>query len=87
MIISMVKSKDWRTSHKFLIRVFKTVKEAYDIDRKSGTNFWTKEIAKEMENFRLELDKLDGVTINETRKGKSGLDISMSMCTSYLTSI
>ena len=54
-IISKVKSKYWRTSHTFVIRVLKTVKEAYEIDRQSVTEFWTKEIAKEMENFRIAL--------------------------------
>ena len=31
--ISGVKSKYWRTSHKFRIQLLNTVKEAYDIDR------------------------------------------------------
>ena len=38
-IISKVTSKYWRTSHKFGIQVPKKVKEAYKIDRKSGTDF------------------------------------------------
>ena len=32
-IISKVKYKYWRTSHKFGIRVTKTIKEAYEINR------------------------------------------------------
>ena len=38
-IISKVKSNYFRTSHKFAIRVPKTVKEAYEIEKKSGMNF------------------------------------------------
>ena len=45
-IISKVKSKYWQTPHSFGIRVPKTVEEAYDIDRQSGIDFWTKAIAK-----------------------------------------
>ena len=53
-IISKVKSNYWCTSHKFGIQVINTVKEAYEIDRQSGTHFWTKDIAKEMTNIRIE---------------------------------
>ena len=35
-----------------------------------GTAFWTKAIAKEIKNTRIEFEKLDGVTPDETRKGK-----------------
>ena len=45
-IISKVTSMYWCTSHKFEIQVYNTVEEAYDIDRKLGTDFWTKAIAK-----------------------------------------
>ena len=69
-IISKVKSKYWRTSHKFGIQVPKTVKEAYYIDRQSGTDFWTKSIGKDMKNFHIVFEKLDGVTPDDMRKGK-----------------
>ena len=69
-IISKVKSNYWYTSHKFVIRVPKTEKEAYEIDRQSGTDFWTKAIAKEMTNIRIVFEKLDSVTPDEMRKGK-----------------
>ena len=63
-IISKVKYKYWRTSHKFGIRFPKTVKEAYNIGRQPGTDFWTKAIAKEMTNVRISFEKLDDVTPN-----------------------
>ncbi|GFH55427.1 hypothetical protein CTEN210_11903 [Chaetoceros tenuissimus] len=69
-IISKVKSKYWRTTHKFGIRIPKTVKEAYEIDRLTGTNFWMKAIEKEMTNVRIAFEKLEGVTKEEKRLGK-----------------
>ena len=48
IIISRVKYKYWRTSHKFGMRVPKTVKEAYEIDRQSGTDFCTMPICDYM---------------------------------------
>ena len=71
IIISRGKYKYWRTSHKFGIRSPKTVKPEYEIDRKLGTDFWTKAIEKQMENFRIAFEKLDNVTPDEMRKGKN----------------
>ena len=39
-MISKVKSKYWRTTHTFGIKVPKTVDEAYTIYQQMGTNFW-----------------------------------------------
>jgi hypothetical protein len=47
-MICKVKSKYWRTTHKFGIRLPKTVEEAYRIDRETGPDFWRKAIKKEM---------------------------------------
>ena len=69
-IISKVKSKYWRTSHKFGIRIPKTVDEALRLDRETGTDLWTKAIEKEMKNVRISFTKLEGVTPEEMRKGK-----------------
>ena len=70
MNISKIKSKYWNKSHKFCIRVPKTVKVAYEIDRKSGTEFWTKEITKEKANVCIEFDKIDNITPYEMIKQK-----------------
>ena len=37
--------------------------------RQSGTDFWTKDIAKEMTNVRITFEKFDGVTPYEMSKG------------------
>ena len=67
-IISKVTSKYWRTSHKFGIQVPKKVKEAYKIDRKSGTDFQNKVIVKDMTNIHISFYKLDCITPDEIIK-------------------
>ena len=69
-IISKVKTKYWRTTHKFGICIPKSVIEAYQIDRDTGTDFWTKAIEKEMKNVRIAFEKLEGVTPEEMEGGK-----------------
>lgn len=49
-IISKVKTKYWSKTHKFGIRMPKSVKEALQIDKATGTDFWRKAIDKEMKN-------------------------------------
>ena len=44
-------------------------RRAYEIDRKSGTDFCTKAIEKEMTNVRISFENLDDVTPDEIRKG------------------
>jgi hypothetical protein len=69
-MISKVKTKYWRTLHKFGIHVPKSAKEAYNIDRETGTDFWAKAILKDMKNVRVAFHKLDGVTKDEMKNGK-----------------
>ena len=49
-IISKVKARYWKRTHKFGIKLPKSVEEAYEFDRISGTDFWKKAIEKEMRN-------------------------------------
>ena len=51
--ISEIKDKYWRTTHKFCIRLLKDVKEAWEIDRITGTDFWRKSINKEMSKVKV----------------------------------
>jgi len=46
-LIKKVKSKYWRITHKFGIETPKSVEEAYEIDRLTGTSHWTRAIEKE----------------------------------------
>jgi len=68
-IIGKVKSRYWRTTHKFGIRLPKTVEEAYEIDRQTGTDFWRKAIEKELSKVRVAFEKLS-VTPEEMRNGR-----------------
>ena len=63
-IISKVKSKHWRTSHKFGLRLPHSVKEALAIDAENGNTFWRDAIQKEMKKIRghKAFEKKEGVT-------------------------
>ena len=69
-IISKIKSKYWRTTHKFGIRIPKSVDEAYKLDFLSKTTFWTDAINDEMAKVRIAFEVLAGVTPDEMRSGK-----------------
>ena len=47
-IISKVKSRYWKTTHKFGIKLPHSVAEAFAIDAKNGNNFWPTAIELEM---------------------------------------
>ena len=49
-IISKIKSKYWQRTHKYGIRIPKSVKEVYEIDKENGNTLWTEAIKKEMAN-------------------------------------
>ena len=68
-IISKVKARYWRKTHKFGIRIPKTVKEALEIDKATGTNFWELAIQKEMANVKIAFEK-GAHTVEEMRDGK-----------------
>jgi hypothetical protein len=70
-IISKVKSRYWKTTHKFGIRLPKTVQEALDIDRTTGTDLWRQAINKEMTRVKVAWVTHDGHTPQEVRDGKA----------------
>ncbi len=70
-IISKVKSRYWRTTHKFGIRLPKTVQEALEIDRITGTDFWGKAINKEMSRVKIAWRIQDRYTPQDVRKGSA----------------
>jgi hypothetical protein len=51
-IIAKVKSKYWIRTHKFGIRIPKSVKQAREIDAENGNTYWWDAILKEMRNVR-----------------------------------
>ena len=58
-IISAVNKRYWKRTHKYGIRVPKSVEEAYDIDKENGDDRWAKSIQKEMNNVKVAFHILD----------------------------
>ena len=71
-ILSKVKSRYWKTTHKFGIRIPKTVKEALEIDQMNNNDFWRKAIEKEMGkiNSMGTFERWDGGSAEDIRSGK-----------------
>ena len=69
-IIGKIKSKYWRTTHKFGIRLPHSIEEALRIDHKTNTDFWTKAIEKEMARVRVAFEKWQGGNTVEEAKSK-----------------
>lgn len=52
-IIKKVKSKYWRTTHKYGIRVPKSIDEALRLDKENGNDLWQKSIEKEFSKVKV----------------------------------
>ena len=59
-IISKVKSKYWQRTHKFGIRIPKSVEEAKRLDKENGDNLWWDAICQEMKNVRIAFEEREG---------------------------
>ena len=70
-IVSKVKSRYWKATHKFGIRIPKTVQEALAIDEETGTDFWKRALNKEMTKVKVTWKAVDGVTPDQVRAGKA----------------
>jgi hypothetical protein len=68
-IVAKVK-RYWQMTHKFGIRVPKTVEEAIAIDEETGTNFWRKALGKEMSKVKVAWKSAEGVTLEQAQSGK-----------------
>ena len=68
-LISGAKTKYWLKTHKYGIRLPKTIKEALRIDKETGTDLWAKAIAKEMKNVMIafEFDESDKIPVGCTK--------------------
>ena len=69
-IISKVKGRYWRTTHKYGIRLPHSVEEAMKIDEQNGTTVWTDAIKKEMSKIRSmhTFERWDKASADELRK-------------------
>lgn len=66
-IIQKVKAKYWRTTHKFGIRVPKSVEEAVQIDNENGSRLWQDTIEKEMKKAKVSYNVVEDTTPSELR--------------------
>ena len=69
-ILSKVKTRYWQTTHKFGIKLSKTVKEALLIDKENGNTFWTDAIKLEMTNVRPAFRKWEDGDLQDALGGK-----------------
>jgi len=69
-IISKVKKKYWRTTHKFGIKLPHSVEEALEIDRITGTDHWRRALNKEMQRVKVAWKVREGITPEDVRAGK-----------------
>jgi hypothetical protein len=68
-IIAKVKRRYCRITHKFGIRLPKTIEEAIQINRETNTTFWTDDIKKEMEKVNIAFDFIEDWTTEQVRLG------------------
>ena len=61
-ILSKLKSKYWQRTHKYGIRVPKTVEEALEIDEENRNSFWKEAIEAEMKKIRDAFELYEGDT-------------------------
>ena len=59
-ILAKVKSKYWLRSHKFRIRIPKSVEEAKEVGNQNRNTLWWDAICKEMRNVRLAFEVFEG---------------------------
>lgn len=77
-ILSKVKSKYWQRTHKFGIRIPKSVAEAKKIDAENGNTLWWDSICTEMANVRIAFEEYEGpLTVDGKPKGYKPLTVHM----------
>ena len=59
-IVSKIKSKYWIRTHKYGIKIPKTVKEAIQLDKENGNTLWWDALMKEMKNVRPAFEVFEG---------------------------
>ena len=64
-----MQKKYWRTTHKFKIEVPTSVKSMYEIDNKTGTDFWRKLVAKEIINEKVAQIENKQITVESSKLG------------------
>ena len=75
-----MKSKYWRTTHKFGVRLPKDAAEALRIDEETGTDFWRKALEKEQRKVRVAWEVRDDLDIHKVRSGKELIGYTEITC-------
>ena len=71
-IVAKIKTKYWRTTHKFGIRLPHSIEEAIRLDAANGDKQWHAAIQKEITRVSVAWSPYDGKhTIDEIWKGKA----------------
>ena len=68
-IIGKVKSRYWKTSHKYGVRLPHSVQEALQIDKETGTDFWWSAIQKELKKVMVAFEYDESTTPEQIREG------------------
>ena len=79
-IIGKLKSKYWRTTHKFGIRLPKDAREALQIDEDTGMDFWKRVIEKELRQVKVAWEARDDLDIEQVRSGKQLIGYTEIVC-------
>ena len=68
-IIAKVKTKYWKTTHKYGVRLPKSVEEALRIDAETGTTFWSNAVKKEMSKAQVAYEEMEGIKPEDVQAG------------------
>ena len=70
-IIAKVKSRYWKTSHKYGVQLPHSVQEALQIDKETGTDFWWQAIQKELKKVMVAFEYDESITPEQLRHDKT----------------
>jgi hypothetical protein len=79
-MVSKVKSKYWRTTHKFGIRLPHSAEEALRLDKESGTDFWARAMEKELRKVKVAWEARDDLCIDDVRRGRALIGYTEIKC-------
>ena len=71
--INQVKKKYWKTTHKYGVRLPKSVEEAIRLDKENGDTQWQDAIKKEMSKANVAYVPVEGVTAEGARRSEGEL--------------
>lgn len=79
-MVSKVKSKYWRTTHKFGIKLPHSAEEALLFDKESGTDFWARAMEKELRKVKVAYETRDDLNIEDVRRGRALIGYTEIKC-------